>query len=219
MLFSTSPAIFIYISSIEAQKPQMPTSDNPENKASKHDPTALIDLHPSPSPLKLPETLPLPLKLISLVCPSNRRRAPQRHPTCSLSPAPTPDPIYPSSSSPPPDKGGTTYTSFPPPTFHHNGQPRALDSRLYPDLTTCSAAAAHRQKLWKQQLRAEGARWEKEEVEERRRFGEVERKTERDRRPRRKVTEAKTDLQEFKVPILKCPYSPHHRIHSPPPSS
>ena len=30
------------------------------------------------------------------------------------------------------------YLSFPPPTFRHNGQPRALDSRLYPELPDSS---------------------------------------------------------------------------------
>ena len=49
----------------------------------------------------------------------------------------------------------SSYTSFPPPTFHHNGQPRALDTRQYSDSTASPKVAVQGQKQQRGQLTEE----------------------------------------------------------------
>lgn len=97
----------------------------------KHDPTALVDVHPAPLARTLPKSIIQ--QLISLCCLPHPRK-PQRHPSSShLSPSPPPSPTLPVSST---AQSESTYTSFPAPTFALNGQPRALDSRLHTDSDT-----------------------------------------------------------------------------------
>ncbi len=181
------------------------------HQISRHDPSALVDLHPAPPLKDVPETLPLPLKLISVLCPPRRRKDPQRHPPSpAVLPLPSPgsDPIL-----APSFAHSSTYTSFPPPTFHHNGQPRALDSRLYPDPTNPQAVAAQRRKHWREQLAAEKARRKKDEAEEHQHLPEErERKRKKDRRRNKTV---KSNAPELNTPILSCPHQTHRKHSSP----
>lgn len=102
------------------RRQQHPT---PPTTTPKHDPTALVDVHPAPPVPTLPKSTIQ--HIISLCCFPHPRK-PQRR---SLSPPPA-SPIFPISST---TQSESTYTSFPAPTFAHNGQPRALDSRLHTD--------------------------------------------------------------------------------------
>ncbi|KAI4265313.1 MAG: hypothetical protein L6R38_009519 [Xanthoria sp. 2 TBL-2021] len=189
--------------------PQMPIHNQIPNNAQRtprHDPPGLVDLHPAPPPKDIPETLPLQLRLISALCPPRRRKASPRHSSPPASSPPSTESLSPVSSN---SAHASTYISFPPPIFHYNGQPRALDTRQYPDLTVSQKVAAQGQKQWREQLAAEEAHSKQEEIEEHPRVGE-EYLRKRDRGHREK-NPGISRATEFITPILSCPYQHHHK--------
>ncbi|KAL8916670.1 MAG: hypothetical protein Q9208_008370 [Pyrenodesmia sp. 3 TL-2023] len=132
----------------------MPTTKeaiNPPNldrSPPKHDPTALIDVHPPPSSLASPSSVLS--QVISLCCfphPRKPHRRPPRRPSSPFLPQSV-EPVF-SSSSAATSRHRSTYTSFPAPIFHHNGQPRALDSRLHPNAIIPSQRAFRLRRRWR----------------------------------------------------------------------
>lgn len=189
--------------------PQMPIHYQIPNNAqriSRYDPSALVDLHPAPPPKDIPETLPLPLRLISALCPHRRRKDSPCHSSPPASSPPSTESLSPVLSN---SAHASTYTSFPPPIFHHDGQPRALDTRQYPDLTVSQKVAAQDQKQWREQLAAEEAHRKHEEIEEHPRVGE-EYLRQRHRGHRQKNPGISL-APEFITPMLSCPYQHPHK--------
>lgn len=182
-----------------------PHQDSRYQRAPKHDPTALVDVHP-PSPSRtLPKNLICQaISLCCFPCPRKPHRRIQPDPTSRPS-SPLPplsvEPVF----SPPFNPGRrlgnrSTYTSFPAPVFRHNGQPRALDSRLHPTTAFPSDYAVLRRRS--------------------RRSREVRHREEsREHDPKPSIA-AKEQEEEptFQTPTLSCPCKPlsHLPLTSPP---
>ena len=119
---------------------------------SRYDPSALVDLHPAPSRKDVPVTIPLPLRVIFALCPLRRRKDSWHLPSKTVSSSTSIESV---SRMPSSCAHASSYTSFPPPTFHHNGQPRALDTRQYSDSTASPKVAVQGQKQQRGQLTEE----------------------------------------------------------------
>ncbi|MCJ1317851.1 hypothetical protein MMC15_003178 [Xylographa vitiligo] len=132
------------LSIAERTEPPSPTSGpSPLTTTTINDqppthPPLIIPLTPTlPSPTTPSPKRPLPQQVLHLLCLPYRKRPLPTPPT------PTPPQDHPSSSLHHPHHHhhryrrtsfDTRYHSFPPPTFTGRGQPRALDSRLYPEV-------------------------------------------------------------------------------------
>lgn len=124
----------------------------------KHEPLALVTVHTVSPSRSLVD------KVVTLCCFPHPRKHSKPHPyprtptSCSsasascLPPPPrlSTEPVFDSASC-------STYTSFPAPTFTTNGQPRALDSRLYPDLAFPPKSSFQRQRRQQQERRGQGS--------------------------------------------------------------
>ncbi|MCJ1283966.1 hedgehog receptor activity [Xylographa opegraphella] len=122
--------------------PLLPTiNDQPPTQ-----PPPVLALSPSlPSSTPPSPKRPLPHQVLDLLCLPYRKR---RKPTTPPSPPPPPPPPA-SCTTRFPRRRRTSfdslYHSFPPPVFTGCGQPRALDSRLYPELLTDEDEDEHEQ--------------------------------------------------------------------------
>ncbi|MCJ1433183.1 hypothetical protein MMC27_002542 [Xylographa pallens] len=129
------------LSILERPEPTSPTSSHPPpptniNAQPPTQPPLTIPPSPSlPPPTPHSPKRPLPHQVLDLLCLPYRKRATPKTPP---PPSPPPHP-HPPSCAPRPHRRrrtsfDTRYHSFPPPVFTGRDQPRALDSRLYPEL-------------------------------------------------------------------------------------
>ncbi|MCJ1415659.1 hypothetical protein MMC32_001991 [Xylographa parallela] len=116
-----------------AHEPPPPLTTTINSQPPTHSPLAIPPSPPLPSPTPHPPKRPLPQQVLALLCLPYRKRP--KHPPPPSTPSPHPPPYAPH----PPHRRrrtsfDTRYHSFPPPLFTTRGQPRALDTRLYPEL-------------------------------------------------------------------------------------
>ncbi|MCJ1379966.1 hypothetical protein MMC17_003069 [Xylographa soralifera] len=135
------------LSIAERTEPASPTTERSPliptiNNQPATQPPLTIPLSPSlPSPTTQPPKRPLPQQVFDLLCIPYRKRAKPTPPTSS-------PPQQPASRIPRCHRRRRTsfdnkYHSFPPPVFTGRGQPRALDSRLYPELLADEEEHSH----------------------------------------------------------------------------